>query len=206
MKIRGPLVTLGAVVAVGAGMWLVNVSQQNETQPAAAEPAAAAPTSVPAAPTTTPPAAQQFPAKADYVGTVSTNNGAITLDITVDGNKAIAYACDGNSVEVWLRGSAVDGAARLTSKDRTSMIDGRLRGSTLTGTLEIRGKTWQFNATEVRDPAGLYVDQSDAGRSSWIVGADGTVTGVQRRTDGSTGPAPALTADATRVNGDTDVV
>ena len=205
MKIRGPLVTLGAVVAVGAGMWLVNVSQQNATPPAA-EPAAAAPTSVSAAPTPTTPPAQQFPAKADYVGTVSTNNGAITLDITVDGDKAIAYACDGNSVEVWLRGSAVDGAVRLASKDRTSSIDGRLRGSTVTGTLAIRGKSWQFNATEVRDPAGLYVDQSDAGRSSWIVDADGTVTGVQRRTDGSTAPAPALTSDATRVNGDTDVV
>jgi hypothetical protein len=205
MKIRGPLVTLGAVVAVGAGMWLVNVSQQNETPPAA-EPTAAAPTSASTAPTPAAPPAPQFPAKADYVGTVSTNNGAITLDITVHGDKAIAYACDGNSVEVWLRGSAVDGAARLTSKDRTSSIDGRLRGSTLTGTLAIRGKTWQFNATEVRDPAGLYVDQGDGGRSSWIVDADGTVTGVQRRTDGSTAPAPALTADATRVNGDTDVV
>ena len=144
--------------------------------------------------------------ESDYVGTVSTNNGAITLDITVDGDKAIAYACDGNSVEVWLRGSAVDGAVRLASKDRTSSIDGRLRGSTVTGTLAIRGKSWQFDATEVRDPAGLYVDQSDAGRSSWIVDADGSVTGVQRRTDGSTAPAPALTSDATRVNGDTDVV
>ena len=188
MKIRGPLVTLGAVVAVGAGMWLVNVSQQNATPPAA-EPAAA-PTSVSAEPTPTTPPAQQFPAKADYVGTVSTNNGAITLDITVDGDKAIAYACDGNSVEVWLRGSAVDGAVRLASKDRTSSIDGRLRGSTVTGTLAIRGKSWQFNATEVRDPAGLYVDQADGARSSWIVDADGTVTGVQRRTDGSTAPAP----------------
>ena len=205
MKIRGPLVTLGAVVAVGAGMWFVNVSQQNETPPAA-EPAAAAPTSVSAAPAPTTPPAQQFPAKADYVGTVSTNNGAITLDITVDGDKAIAYACDGNSVEVWLRGSAVDGAVRLASKDRTSSIDGRLRGSTVTGSLAIRGKSWQFNATEVLDPAGLYVDQAAGGRSSWIVDADGTVTGVRRRTDGSTAPAPALTSDATRVNGDTDVV
>lgn len=205
MKIRGPLVTLGAVVAVGAGMWFVNVSQQNETPPAA-EPAAAAPPSVSAAPAPTTPPAQQFPAKADYVGTVSTNNGAITLDITVDGDKAIAYACDGNSVEVWLRGSAVDGAVRLASKDRTSSIDGRLRGSTVTGSLAIRGKSWQFNATEVLDPAGLYVDQAAGGRSSWIVDADGTVTGVRRRTDGSTAPAPALTSDATRVNGDTDVV
>jgi hypothetical protein len=185
-------------------MWLVNVSQQNATQPAA-EPAAA-PTSVSAAPRPTTPPAQQFPVKADYVGTISTNNGAITLDITVDGDKAIAYACDGNSVEVWLRGSAVDGAVRLASKDRTSSLDGRLRGSTVTGTLAIRGKSWQFNATEVRDPAGLYVDQGDGARSSWIVDSDGTVTGVQRRTDGSTAPAPSLTSDATRVDGDTDVV
>ncbi len=100
--------------------------------------------------------------KADYVGTISTNNGAITLDITVDGDKAIAYACDGNSVEVWLRGSAADGAVRLASKDRTSSLDGRLGGSSVTGTLAIRGKSWQLNATEVRDPAGLYVTRETA--------------------------------------------
>ena len=97
MKIRGPLVTLGAVVAVGAGMWLVNVSQQNETQPAAEPAAASAPTSASAAPTATTPPAQPFPAKADYVGTVSTYNGVITLDITVDGDKAIA-----RSIQTWI--------------------------------------------------------------------------------------------------------
>src|SRR5215213_6758566 len=126
MKIRGPVVTLGAVVAVGAGMWLVNVSAQNETQPGAE---ALASDSAP--PSTTTPSVQQFPANADYVGTVSTTYGAITLDISVDGNRAVAYACDGNLVEVWLRGDATDGVAMLASKDKASTLDGRLRGSTV---------------------------------------------------------------------------
>jgi len=201
MKIRGPVVTLGAVVAVGAGMWLVNVSAQNETQPGAEALA-----SVSAPPSTTTPSVQQFPANADYVGTVSTTYGAITLDISVDGNRAVAYACDGNLVEVWLRGDATDGVAMLASKDKASTLDGRLRGSTVAGTLQIRGEAWQFVATEVHEPAGLYVDQGVDGRSSWIVDADGTATGVLRRPDGSSVPAPALAGDATRVNGDTDVV
>ena len=201
MKIRGPMVTLGAVAAVGAGMWLVNVSQQTETPPVAE-----APVSVAAPPSPTAPRLQQFPAKADYVGTVSTNYGSITLDINVGGNRAVAYACDGNSVEVWLRGDATDGVVRLASKDKASTIDGRLRGSTVAGTLEIRGKSWQFVASEVNEPAGLYIEQGVDGRSSWIVDGDGSVTGVLRRPDGSTVPAPELAGDATRVNGDTDVV
>lgn len=205
MRIRGPLVTLGAVVAVGAGMWFVNVSQEPRTKPAA-ESAPAAPTSVSIPAPITTPRPQQFPVVADYVGTVSSSGGVITLDVSVNGDKAIAYACDGNSVEVWLRGSAVDGAARLVSKDNTSMLDGRLRGSTIAGTLQIRGRAWQFTAAQVQEPAGLYVEQSDNGRSSWIVAEDSTVTGVQRRPNGTTVPAPALTANATRVQGDSDVL
>jgi hypothetical protein len=53
-------------------------------------------------------------------------------------------------------------------------------------------------------------------RNSWIIDANGAVTGVQRQADGSTGPAPGLSTDgtavidgqyvtATRVEGDSDV-
>jgi hypothetical protein len=217
MKIRGPLVTLGAVAALGIGIWLVNVSKEEpEPAPPVAQTTAttAAPAPQPPAPPT--PAPVAFPAKADYVGKVPTANGTITLDISVEGDNAIAYACDGNTVEVWLRGPAVNGAVSLVSKDKASRLEGRLEGSAVVGTLWIGGQKWDFRADPAQPPAGLYVYEDAGQRTSWIIDADGGVTGVQRTADGSTVPAPGLSTDgvaiidgrsvkATRVEGGSDV-
>jgi hypothetical protein len=216
MKVRGPLITLAAVAALGVGILTVNISQQPDPvipgQPVAASASASAP--APPAPTTPP--APAFPAKADYVGKIPTATGVITLDIAVDGDKAVAYACDGNSIESWLRGSAVNGAVSLASKDRSSRLEGRLDGTAVVGTLWIGEKKWDFTAEVARPPAGLYVYEQGTSRSSWIVDTSGKATGVLRQDDGTTVPAPDLEADrsavidgrtvtATRVQGDSDV-
>jgi len=220
MKIRGPLLTLGAVAVLGVGILLVNISKEESAppgKPAAQSTTTVAPTTAaarPPAPSTPPPPA--FPAKADYVGKIPTANGTITLEITVDGDKAIAYACDGNTVESWLRGSAVNGAVSLANKDRTSRLEGPLEGNAVVGTLSIGEKTWDFNAPVAQPPAGLYVYDNAGVRNSWIIDPSGGVTGVQRREDGSTAPAPKLTTDgiadidgievrAIRVEGDSNV-
>ena len=218
MKIRGPIVTLAAVAVLGVGILLINMSKEG---PAPANPysqtttAAATPAAPPPAPSTPPPP-PAFPAKADYVGKVPTANGTLTLEITVDGDKAIAYACDGNTVESWLRGNAVNGAVSLANKDKTSRLEGHLEGSAIVGTLSIGEKKWDFNAPVAQPPAGLYVYENAGVRNSWIVDSTGGVTGVQRREDNSTAPAPKLTTDgianidgievkAIRVDGDSNV-
>ncbi|MEN3321760.1 MAG: hypothetical protein V7643_5162 [Mycobacterium sp.] len=199
MKIRGPIVTLGAVAVLGVGILLVNISKEESSPPAnpysqsTTTAAAATPVAPPPSPSTPPPPA--FPAKADYVGKIPTANGTITLEITVDGDKAIAYACDGNTIESWLRGSAVNGAVSLANKDKSSRLDGRLEGNAVVGTLWIGEKKWDFNAPAAQPPAGLYVYDKAGVRNSWIVDPSGGVTGVQRRQDGSTAPAPKLTTD-----------
>jgi hypothetical protein len=219
MKIRGPILTLGAVAVLGVAILLINISKEESpppAKPAQSTTAVATPTSAapPPVPSTPPPPA--FPAKADYVGKVPTANGTITLEITVDGDKAIAYACDGNTVESWLRGSAVNGAVSLANKDKTSRLEGRLDGAAIVGTLWIGEKKWDFNAAVAQPPAGLYVYDNAGVRNSWIVDSNGGVTGVQRREDGSTTPAPKLTTDgianidgievrAIRVDGGSDV-
>ena len=220
MKIRGPLVTLAAVAVLGAGILLVNMSkeepapQANPYSQATTTAAAATPAAPPPAPSTPPPPA--FPAQADYVGKIPTANGTITLEITVQGDKAVAYACDGNTVESWLRGSAVNGAVSLANKDKTSRLEGHLEGNAIVGTLWIGEKKWDFNAPVAQPPAGLYVYENAGVRNSWIVDPNGGVTGVQRREDGSTAPAPRLTTDgianidgievkAIRVQGASDV-
>lgn len=215
----GPVLTLAAVALVGGGMWLANVSQETDP-PAPATPVgqstatttAASP--APPQPSALPPVV--FPAKMNYVGKISTAAGIITLEVTIDGQKAIAYACDGYAVEVWLRGSASNGALALANKDQTSRLTGRLEGTSIAGALTIGAKSWDFTASPVLPPAGLYVSEDDGVRNSWIVDSVGAVTGVQRRADGSTGPASTLTKDgaavvdgasvtATNVEGDDDV-
>jgi hypothetical protein len=216
MKIRSPLVTLGAVAALGIGIWLVNVSKEDRAEPQPAPPVAQTTTTTAAPAPQPPPAPAAFPAKADYVGKIPTATGTITLDISVHGEKAIAYACDGNSIETWLWGSPSNGAVSLASKDKASRLEGRLEGSSVVGTLWIGEKKWDFKADPAQPPAGLYVYEDAGVRNSWIIDADGGVTGVQRRPDGSTVRAPGLSLDgtsvidgrtvvATRVEGDSDV-
>jgi hypothetical protein len=202
MTIRGPLVTLGAVAALGVGILLVNMSKEEkapQANPYSHSTTTAAATPAPAPPAPSPPPRPAFPAKADYVGKIPTANGTITVEITVHGDKAVAYACDGNTIESWLRGSASNGVVSLASKDKTSRLEGRLEGNAVVGTLWIGEKKWDFKADPTQPPAGLYVYDEAGARSSWIVDANGGVTGVQRQPDGSTRPAPGLSLDRTSV-------
>lgn len=201
-KRLGPLLTLAAVAALGVGIWLVNVSQETTSEPNAPVAQSTTTAPPPTAATTTAtaaPVSPAFPANANYVGKIQAPTGAITLELTVAGDRAIAYACDGNSVEVWLRGSATDGVLTLENRTGTSSLSGRLQDGTVVGTLTLDGTPLDFTAAPVEPPAGLYVYEGDGVRNSWIVDADGNVTGVQRGADGATGPAAALAADGTAV-------
>ena len=200
MKRRGPLLTLAAVAVLAIVLLVINVSKESDSEaPVATSQPAVTSSPVVAEPTTTAaPSVTPFPAKADYVGEVATATGAITLSIAVEGDKAIAYACDGKAIESWLQGSATNGVLNLAGKNN-SRLEGSLDGPNVTGTLWIGDKSWNFIAAPVQPPAGLYVYQDNGTRDSWIVAADGTVTGVQRGADGATAPAPALSPDGKAV-------
>lgn len=163
-RIRGPVITLAAVAALGGGLWLANVSQ--EVEPAAA-PAPTVVTTVDKAPEPPSPperpAPVQFPAKAAYSGVIEARTGKITVDITVNGDEAVAYVCDNNSLEMWLRGSATDGALTLADAGGTARLEGRLRRDTGSGpavgaTLWIGERKWDFTAPAVSDKAPVAGD------------------------------------------------
>jgi hypothetical protein len=199
MKIRGPIVTLGAVAALAVGILFVNVSKTDDAS--SVNPYAQKTTTAAA-----PPPPPAFPAKADYVAKIPIASGAMTLEITVEGDRAVAYACDGNTIEAWLRGSATNGALSLANKDKTSRLEGHLEGTAVVGTLWIGEKKWDFTAPAAQPPAGLYVYDDAGARTSWIIDGNGGVTGVLRQPDGSTRPAPGLALDRTSViNGRTIV-
>lgn len=211
MKRLGPLLTLAAVAVLGIVLLVINMSK--ETEPVAAQPnssasvttsaAATAPgaSTAPAASTTSTagtPAPVPFPPQADYVGSIAVPSGTLTLSITVEGDKAIAYACDGNAIESWLQGSATGGTLQLTGK-ADAKLDGRHDGSVVSGALTIAGKQWPFTTGRVQSPAGLYVYTENGDRQSWIVDSYGAVTGVSRAANGATSAAPALAPDGTAI-------
>jgi hypothetical protein len=154
-RIRGPIITLAAVATLGGGLWLANSAQ--EVEPAAA-PAPIVATTVDTRPNPpsppSPPAPAQFPATAAYSGVIETRTGIITVDITVDGDTAVAYVCDGASLEMWLRGTAADGALALSDPKAAARLEGRLRGDTaggpaVGGHLWIGERKWDFIAPAV---------------------------------------------------------
>ena len=150
-RIRGPVLTLVVAAALGGGIWLVNEGQRSEPpapQPVAAQAPAPSTTSVPAPPIPAPPA---FPASATYAGEIPTKTGVIAVDISIDGEQGVAYACDGAAVDVWLRGSASDGKLNLVSADGESRLTGRLEGDAVAGTLAVGAKSWTFTAARSVD-------------------------------------------------------
>jgi hypothetical protein len=149
MKIKGPIVTLGAVAALGTGTYVVNVAQQ--PQPAAPPPPAVAVATAPAAAPAPPSApggrtAAPFGAREDFATDIPVKNGILGLQIAVTGETAKAYACDNAGIETWLSGSSADGQLNLSSADKSARLEGRHVGNTIVGKLTIAGKHWEFTA------------------------------------------------------------
>ncbi|MBL1074633.1 hypothetical protein JK358_09510 [Nocardia sp. 2] len=195
MKRAGPYLTLAAAAVLGGGLLVTNtltgLNRDANTAGTATAPASPGASTV-----------VNFPQDADYVTEIATDSRPITLSLTVTGVKAVGYACDGASVENWMRGAAE--AGRMVLKGNNSQLEGTLVGDALKGTLTLGERTYDFLAPPVQPPAGLYLAQTANGRDSWIVGPDGSVTGVRRAPDGSTSPAPDLAPNARKVDGDDD--
>lgn len=217
MAQRGPLVT--AVVVVGGLVGLMTANSagglvtaggaapspsnagatQSEQPPTAAQPPAdtTAPpvetTTVP--PTTTeeeqppPPEASAFPAEAVYTGQAA--DVPLWIAVAVKGEEASAYVCDGENIEVWLKGTAEGNDIDLASADGATTLVGSLDGNTIVGTLTVANETHDFSIAQAPPPAGLYRGEDGQTTVGWIVMPNGRVIGVAK-TPAGTEPAPAL--------------
>ncbi len=207
MTSRGPIVTLATVAVLGLLLFVMNLSQAPGTPPTAAAPAATsgAPAATSATPEATSAAAEpaaaatSFPPQASYTGkTQGKATGEAAVAVTVKGDQASAYVCDGQSVEAWYKGLAKDGTVDLKGK-RDNALTGTHNGDTITGTVSAQGKSWRFTATLAEQPAGLYRSSAGGVTTGWIQQPDGSVTGLQE----GGGPAGELdTATAQRIEGD----
>ncbi len=102
----------------------------------------------------------------------------MTLGMAVDGEKVVAYACDGSDDEAWFLGTQADGKLDITGKFRDTLQAG-YDGEAVVGDLTMDGVTYTFDAGPVEYPAGIYTAELDGVRACWVVRSDGTTTGVQ---------------------------
>ena len=204
MKRNTPLITLLAGAALGVVLLVASML----TTPSSAQPnysAAAASSAVPAESATTPtesseapesaessaaasaPAAAPSPARttptrADFTGRVGGGGGSVA--VAVHGDKAIAYVCNGSTVEGWMRGKVENGKLTLTGKNQTHLT-ASIHTGTVTGDVEAHGTDYSFSVPTVSKSSskssGLYqataVVQGKTIKAGWIVLGDGTQIG-----------------------------
>jgi hypothetical protein len=203
MKNKGPLVTLlggGALAAVLLTASIIAATGNgDDPDPLAGDGATPTPEASPEPDEVESPQPVEEPEPVTYVGWA--DGGGASVAIIVTGDEAIAYVCDGFTVEAWLRGSARNGELLLSGDDGT--LTGSYDDALATGETTASGRDFTFSVELVAPPEGLYrfADTIVGGAdvvAGWIVLPDGTQIGAVT-VDGVTGPAPALNLDTGQV-------
>ena len=124
--------------------------------------------------------AAQAVVQAVYTGRSSGNQ--VTLAVDTDGDKAVAYICNGKTIEAWLQGSVKGNQVSLTGNKGASLT-GSLSSLDMFGTVTPgAGLSFPFSAELSPRPAGVYQARIAvnglATRIGWAVLPDGTQVGV----------------------------
>jgi hypothetical protein len=130
---------------------------------------------------------------ADYAGRTDDDSSAVA--VTLRDGRAVAYFCDGRDQESWLKGDVgADGRMRLTNK-QGQVLDGRLAGKRISGTVDMGQRTYGFTADKAVKPSGLYRATATVRGAEvdggWIVLPGGRQVGILKR-DGEARPAPRI--------------
>jgi hypothetical protein len=203
MKRNTPLITLLVGAALGVVLLVANMlatpsgtpvnysaaaaSSAAPSSAAASSPAPAAtesPTSsaAPAESSEAAEPARTTPTRADFAGRVGGGGGSVA--VAVHGDKAVAYVCNGSTVEGWMRGTVENGKLTLTGKNKAHLT-ASIHTSTVTGDVEAHGTDYSFSVSTVgkssSKSSGLYqataVVQGKTIKAGWIVLGDGTQIG-----------------------------
>jgi len=152
-------------------------AESSEAPEQSAEPAESSPAAAPS-----PAPARTTPTRADFVGRVGGGGGSVA--VAVHGDKAIAYVCNGSTVEGWMRGKVAGDKLVLTGKNQTHLTASYHAGK-VTGDVEAHGTDYSFSVSTVSKStsksSGLYqataVVQGKTIKAGWIVQDDGTQIG-----------------------------
>jgi serine/threonine-protein kinase len=200
MKRNTPLITLLAGAALGVILLVSSMLATPSSAPVSYSAAAASSAATPAAssaassPAASPEPTRTTPTRADYAGRVGGGGGSVA--VSVHGDKAVAYVCNGATVEGWMRGRAENGKLTLTGKNKAHLTASYHSG-TVTGDVEAHGTDYSFSVKSVNKPSGLYqataVVQGKTIKAGWIVLGDGTQIG-SLETDADSDAPTAVTA------------
>jgi hypothetical protein len=196
MKRNTPLITLLTGAVLGVVLLISSMLANPSSAPlnySAAAASSAAPSSAPPAAESSPavsaPAAapspeptRTTPTRADFAGRVGGGGGSVA--VAIHGNKAVAYVCNGSTVEGWMRGKAENGKLTLTGKNNTHLTASYHAGK-VSGEVEAHGTDYSFSVSTVSKSSskssGLYqataVVQGKTIKAGWIVLGDGTQLG-----------------------------
>ena len=156
-----------------------------EQSPAESSPAVAAPAPEPTRTT---------PTRATYTGRVGGGGGSVA--VSVHGSKAIAYVCNGSTVEGWMRGTVKHGKLVLAGKNNAHLTATYHAGK-VTGDVKAHGTDYSFSAPTANKSSGLYEAtvrvQGKTIKAGWIVLNDGTQIG-SLETDADSAAPSAVTA------------
>lgn len=184
MKLKGPIITLAAGLAVAAALMVININVAARRDAAAADAgtgnggAAAAEPSESAAPQTPAPPPPEPAPPGTWAGSVT--GGSATIAIATKDGEAIAYLCDGRKVEAWLHGTAVNGELALSGSDGAELV-GVYDAEGASGTVAVGGRSWDFAVATVRPPSGLYRATADVRNAEFVAGwivVDGVQVGL----------------------------
>lgn len=184
MRRNTPLITLLTGAALGVVLLVANMLADPSGKPASYSAAAAASTSAPAEATETSPAAPSptavttSPVMATYAGRVGGGGGSVA--VSIHGGQAIAYVCNGSTVEAWFKGTAHNGVLIMTGKNH-SHFSAIYDFGKVTGDVLADGTDYSFSVPVVSKPSGLYrataVVRGATIKAGWIVLSDGTQVG-----------------------------
>lgn len=197
MKRSGPLVTLLAGLLLGLFLLSLNATTGEKTTASSVQESPSTKASPSPTPSRTTPSASPSPSRTAaptgvYTGRTDDDSSAVAISLR-DG-KAIAYFCDGQNIESWLKGDVkADGSMRLTGKGST--LDATLKGSKLSGTANVGGGNYPFTIDKSKKSSGLYRANSQVAgakiEGGWIVLPDGEQVGILKR-DGKASAAPEI--------------
>jgi len=146
---------------------------ESSEAPAESSPAVSQPASAPS-----PEPTRTTPTKATYTARVGGGGGSVA--VAVHGSKAIAYVCNGSSVEGWMRGTVKGTKLVLTGKNNAHLTATYHAGK-VTGDVKAHGTDYSFSAPTASKSSGLYEAtvsvQGKTIKAGWIVLGDGTQIG-----------------------------
>ncbi|WP_460365722.1 hypothetical protein [Actinocorallia lasiicapitis] len=116
----------------------------------------------------------------------------VPLAVTVAGDRAIAYLCDGSRLEAWYRGPVAGNGLKLLGKNGANLTGTISASGEITGEVVVAGASRTYRIKIVQKPGGLYraTEPTRQAVIGWIV-QDGKQTGLATGADGSA-PAPPL--------------